>query len=125
MKIIADVDCDNAPKKKYVVDFTINAVKQKMDIIQDMLTDDFIYEIVGKSQFNDIKSLQAHFTETLGANIKKLHIKNVITHGKLCSINGEVVTEKFTIAFNDMHEFEGHSKQAKIHRITSYQIKLI
>lgn len=122
MKITADVDCNNAPKKKYILDFNIYLVEGNIDALSEMLTDDFEWVIVGKSTFSGKESLAEVLKNINPNNVSELVVENDLSHGKLCSINGKIIAGSGQIAFNDSFEFEGHSKQAKIKKIVSYRI---
>lgn len=124
MKISINVDCDNAPKKKYVVDFAVNIMQQHTDEAKAMLAHDFEWEILGQNQYSGYDALPTIFVELSKDSVTGLEIDNALSHGKLCSMNGKIVTDTSTIAFNDIYEFESHSKQAKIKRIISYRVRV-
>lgn len=122
MKIVADVDCNNAPKKKYVLDFNIYLAEGNAEIVGQMLADDFEWTIIGKYTFTGKEPLADALANVNPDAVKELRVENALSHGKLCAINGKIITDKEQVAFNDIYEFESHSKTAKIKRITSYRI---
>lgn len=122
MKITADVDCNNAPKKKYILDFNIYLAESNARALSEMLTDDFEWLVIGKGTFVGKESLAEVLKNINPNDINELIVENALSHGKLCSINGKVSAATEQIAFNDIYEFEGFSKQAKIKKIESYRI---
>lgn len=93
-----------------------------MEALSEMLTDDFEWVVVGKDTFSGMESLAEVLKTVNPNNINELIVESALSHGKLCSINGKVIGDMEQISFNDLFEFEGHSKQAKIKKIVSYRI---
>ncbi len=120
--LIAPTDCDNAPKKRIIRDYTIATAKADRKTLEALLVENFVwevpgeFEIRGRTKFMD--ELFSHFEP-----VSSLELENIITHGKLGSLNGTMITKEGQhVYFADVFEFENHAKDAKIIKIISYVI---
>lgn len=124
MKLVSNVDCGNAPKKQFVLDFTIAFVKADIKTILEMLDDNAEWNMVGTKI---IKGKEGIRTELESIDLKEaqlLKIENILSHGKLCSANGEIHYPNSNIAFCNAYTFTSHSKVAKIKTLKSYSISI-
>src|SRR5687768_7001105 len=120
MRLIADVDCGNAPKKQILLDRTVAMAKDDEDGAFDPLADDVEWELVGRRTIRGRSEAAKVAQEILGEPAKTLRVFEVLSHGKLSSINGRIeFASGRAIDFCDVHEFTSNAKTAKIARITS------
>lgn len=124
MEVISAGDCGNAPKKKLLRDFTISFVEGKIDDCLEWMTDEVVFHDVGRKRMYGKKNIAAYWHLLFQANIEKLHIENIITHGNVASVNGEITKEDNNVLhFCFVYHFNGFGKKAKIKEITSYLIE--
>ena len=120
MKITIDVDCDNAPKKQYVKDFVLAFAEADIDKIIDMMSDEATWLIIGEAKHAGKQNIRKVLEVMKPSIATEIIVHNILSHGKLCSANGELVYADSKIAFSDVYEFENHGKDAKIKNFTSY-----
>jgi ketosteroid isomerase-like protein len=120
--LIAPTDCDNAPKKRMIRDYTIATAKADRKTLEALLVENFVWEVPGEFEIRG----RTKFMEELFSHsepIRSLELEHIITHGKCGALNGEMVTKKGQhVYFADVFEFENHTKDAKITKIISYVI---
>ena len=118
-------DCGNAPRKAFLRDFNIAFAKGDTDYLIQNVTDDVEWHRVGDRHIRGIDEFGAALHGMTGELPSEFTIETIITHGTDCAVDG---TLRFpsgeTYAFCDVYIFSGHSKNAKIKRITSYVIKI-
>lgn len=121
-KLSGDLQCDNAPKRKLLLDYLIASATLDKQRLDELLSTAFqwkvpgYFTIEGKDKFYE--ELSAHPVE-----LSAIEVKDNITHGKTGSTHGTLVDNTGKPAyFADFIEFENHSKTAKIKTVTSYVI---
>ncbi|WP_251942489.1 DNA-binding protein [Staphylococcus sp. Marseille-Q5304] len=118
-----DLNCDNAPKRRRMIDFIIGTATIDDALLKKIADDNMVWEIAGYNQetysLEDfISELNEHKTA-----ITSIEVKHNISHGKMGSVDGKQITKDGTIThFADFFEFESHKKDAKIKKVTSYVI---
>lgn len=115
-------DCGNAPKRLVLRDYVLAVAERDVDAIAAALADDVVWEIVGRST-----TMKDDFASTVDQLFKgavdTLSIESILTHGKEGCVAGTMVlADGRSIRFCDVYLFNGHSKTAKIKKITSYLI---
>lgn len=123
-KILIDTDCNNAPKKQYIKDFNIAFAHAELEKVSDMMSDDAVWVIIGKGEWSGKKDIKKMLSDMNVSEADELLLENILSHGKLCSANGYITYDKDKIAFSDVYEFEGHGKNVKIKKMTSYPIEI-
>lgn len=124
VKVICDVNCNNAPKKALLKDLMIALVNDDVATFLDWLHDDITWEIVGDRIFESKNVIEEEFQKINDLNIEILNIHHIITHGNVASLNGFIqLADKKTIHFCNVYQFGGFGKKAKIKEITSYIIQ--
>lgn len=121
-KLTGDLNCDNAPKRKIMLDFLIGSILVDKVQLLEAVTADFIWEV--PSAF-ELHGFEAFYDElnTHKVDIDSLEVTHNISHGKLGAIHGTQIAQNGdTIYFADFFEFESHSKNAKVKKIISYVI---
>ncbi|MEQ6959661.1 DNA-binding protein [Staphylococcus arlettae] len=121
-ELIGDLQCDNAPKRRVLLDYIIATATLDQQRLDELLNTSFqwkvpgYFTIEGKDKFYE--ELSAHSSE-----LSTIEVKHNITHGKTGAIHGTLVDKAGKTAyFADFIEFENHSKTAKIKTVTSYVI---
>src|SRR5690625_4586460 len=108
MEIICAADCGNAPKKLLLRDLTISIAKGNIDLCLELVTDDVRLHHVGRKTTNGKENITKLLQPINGVKIKKLCIENVITHGNVASVNGEIVRENESVLhYCSVYHFNG------------------
>ncbi|MGO3048636.1 DNA-binding protein [Staphylococcus casei] len=121
-KLTGDLNCDNAPKRRLMLEFLIGCALVEKEKLIKTVTENFIWNVVGAFQIQGLdafyEELEAHQVE-----IASLNVTQNISHGKLGALHGtQIAKDGSTIYFADFFEFESHQKDAKVKAITSYVI---
>ncbi len=121
-KLTGDLNCDNAPKRKIMLDFLIGSILVDKVQLLEAVTADFIWKVPGAFELHGFEA----FYDELNAHkvdIDSLEVTHNISHGKLGAIHGTQIAQNGdAIYFADFFEFESHSKNAKVKKIISYVI---
>lgn len=121
-EFIGDLNCDNAPKRRIMLDFLIGCTLVDKEKLLEVVTENFIWEVPSAFQ---LKGIDAFYDELNKhkVDITSLEITHNITHGKIGAMHGTQKMENGeTIYFADFLEFESHSKNAKLKKVVSYVI---
>jgi hypothetical protein len=96
IKINVLPNCNNAPKKLFLGDFASAIANGESEFILQSLTNEFVWDIVGKSKTSGKENfINAHIECNLW-KVKLLSIDTIITHGAEASITGRIQTENNT-----------------------------
>lgn len=124
IKIVSDVNCKNSPKKELLRDLNIATVKQQLEAPLHWLEEEVEWNIIGDENIQDLEAVEEKLKSILKIPIQEFHIDNIITHGNTAALNGKIINENQpSIDFCHIYLFKGHSKTAKIKKITSYLIE--
>ena len=124
LKIVCPKDCGNAPKKILLRDLTIAFAKNDVSLFVENMKDDIVWDVVGKKLIENKEDFMKSFNKMTVREVSEVHIENIITHGKTCSINGIIkLKDETSIAFCDVYNFTSAGKNT-IKKITSYHILL-
>ncbi|WP_088809748.1 MULTISPECIES: DNA-binding protein [Listeria] len=120
--IIVPADCDNAPKRRIMRDYTIATAKADRKTLEALLVENFVWSVPGEFEIrgrtNFMNELFSH-----SEPIKSLELETIVSHGKLGSLNGTMIQKNGQhVYFADVFEFENHKKEARICKIISYVI---
>lgn len=121
-KLLGDLKCDNAPKRRVMLDFLIATASLNNNLLNDIICNDFVWTVPGSFTINDKEKF---FTELIehASPIESLTITYNISHGKTGAINGyQEMSDGSKVYFADFVEFDSHKKDAKIKKVTSYVI---
>ncbi|WP_421385342.1 hypothetical protein ACOJQI_11435 [Bacillus salacetis] len=124
MRIIVPKGCDNAPRKRIVINFTIALLKRQNEVIMEYADESIIwYQLKDKIKLDGQSSLFESLQEENKNIIDYLEIYQVITHGKYASINGVISLAKGSkIDFCDVYTFSSNAKTGKVKEIKSYRL---
>ncbi|MDK9866634.1 MULTISPECIES: DNA-binding protein [Staphylococcus] len=121
-KLTGDLNCDNAPKRKIMLDFLIGSILVDKVQLLEAVTADFIWEVPSAIELHGFEAFYDELN-THKVDIDSLEVTHNISHGKLGAIHGTQIAQNGdTIYFADFFEFESHSKKAKVKKIISYVI---
>ncbi len=124
LKIDVKPDCENAPKKQLLRDFSIAFSEENIPFILDRVTDDIHWRIVGDKVISGKPAFAAALEEMKGVKTTGLTIHRIITHGAEAAVDGEVIVEDGKkYAFCDVYLFAG-ARGDRIKALTSYVIAL-
>lgn len=121
-KLTGYLNCDNAPKRKIMLDFLIGSILVDKVQLLEAVTADFIWEVPSAIELHGFEAFYDELN-THKVDIDSLEVTHNISHGKLGAIHGTQIAQNGdTIYFADFFEFESHSKNAKVKKIISYVI---
>lgn len=124
--VTAPEDCNNAPRKRILRDFTVALAEGDTDFVVQHLADGIVWDVIGTNRLEGLDSVKSALDDQ-GADtgIAELTIENIITHGWTAALNGRISTRSgATTAFCNVYIFAGASKTAKIKQVTTYAITL-
>lgn len=125
LKVVFPVDCGNAPRKIVLKDLNIAFATHDLDFISEHITDNLHWNIVGNQLIQSKERLSAHLKQEQDEKVSELHISNIITHGPIASVNGELTLEnKKLYGFCHVYHFTSAGKKGKIKEITTYLIPI-
>lgn len=124
MKIIIPKGCDNAPRKKIVIDFTVAILKSQTEVIEEYADESIIwYQLKDNKKIESQSSLITILQDENKDIIECLEIYQVITHGKFASINGMIsLADGKKVDFCDVYMFSNTARSGKVKEIKSYRV---
>jgi limonene-1,2-epoxide hydrolase len=123
VEVFVASDCGNAPKKLVLRDYAIAMAKHDKEAVLSALADDVEWEVVGQRTIRG-KTDFAAALDSVGEQVVTLRLDTILTHGDEGSVSGSVeFTDARRLRCCDVYKFSGHSKTAKVKRITSYWIE--
>lgn len=149
MKVLCPVDCDNAPRKAILRDWTI-AWAQGEASAAELLADDVVYEPAAGSLAEGKAAVVSYLSRPAagvaehaadrasGAAVDnnddavvsgtvhsvpvELHIHHIITHGNTAALNATLLLDDGRrVDYCHIYLFNGFAKTAKLKRITAYR----
>lgn len=116
-------DCGNAPKKGILAGFYKAFAQGDWDYIQEHTADALSWNIVGKHEIGSQEEALALCREQFFRGIQEICLHNVITHGNVAAVNGEIIFgDGMSVFFCDIYKFGSFGKQARVKEVTSYVI---
>ena len=124
MKLMIPNGCDNAPRKKVVIDFMVAILKKQNDIIKEFADEAIIwYQLKDNKKIEGQSLFIIMLIEENKEIVDCLEIYQVITHGKFASINGVIsLANGVKIDFCDVYMFSNAAKSGKVKEIKSYRL---
>ncbi|MGI8314182.1 nuclear transport factor 2 family protein [Halobacillus mangrovi] len=124
LEVICDDDCGNAPKKQLIKEFNLAFATNNVEFVISCVSDDIKWNIVGDQFIQGKKAFSEALQQMKESNISKIHMKNIITHGRTGAADGTLFFNGGKqIHFCDIIMFTSAGKQAKIKELTSYVIE--
>lgn len=120
MDLTVPADCGNAPRMGIVADVVSAWARGDHAALAEALAEDATWTIVGD---------RAHEGRDDAATVRPpvdpeaVEIASIITHGRLASCDGHLVTVGRRIDFSHVLRFAGAGKTAKIVEIRTYSIE--
>jgi hypothetical protein len=125
LKVICPDDCGNAPKKAFLKEFNIAFVQNDLAYLNDNITDDFLWNIIGQHQIQGKERVIAVLKQNQNNPITELQIHTIITHGYHGSVNGTLlVGNKKKYGFCNVYTFASSRNNSKIKEMSSYLLKV-
>ncbi|APH07007.1 hypothetical protein A9C19_07815 [Bacillus weihaiensis] len=122
MKIVSTADCENSPKKKFLIEFIMAFATNDFVYVSENTSKDLYWDIVNNTLIKGHEEVKKVLAST--SRISEIEILTIITHGKTASINGTVRYEQDSIySFCSVYTFVSAGKNT-IKAITSYVIKM-
>ncbi|KQL57217.1 MULTISPECIES: hypothetical protein [Bacillaceae] len=116
--------CDNAPRKKILIDLTLAFIANDANFISETLSPSSIWRrFATNEEIAGVKKIVI----AADNNYQKpndIKIESVITHGKFASIDGVVhYTDGSSLYFCDVFVFTSASNKGLVKEIKSYHLK--
>jgi len=124
-KLIIPQGCNNAPKKQVVIDFTVGIIMKQIEVIKEYADESIIwYQLKEGKKVQGQCSMLTTLQEENNKAVDSLEIDQVITHGKLASINGVIsLANDIEVEFCDVYVFSSAARSGKVKEIKSYRIE--
>lgn len=122
--VTCPADCGNAPRKSLLLDFQTNLAKGNFEPFLDLVSDSIVWERVGAETIQGKARLGEKLALMRTRQASELHVNTIITHGYTASMDGKITFHDRQLAFCHVFVFAGATKNAKISRITTYEIDL-
>ncbi|MEU6188055.1 nuclear transport factor 2 family protein [Nocardia sp. NPDC047038] len=117
-------DCGNAPRKQVLRDYSIAVAEHNTEVLLSTVADDVEWEIVGQQAVRGKADVATALDTAVGRQVVTLHVDSIITHGNEGAVSSRMIFRGGgELRCCDVYKFSGHSKAAKIKRITSYWIE--
>ena len=134
MKVLCPVDCDNAPRKAILRDWTI-AWAQGEASAAELLADDVVVSYLSRPAAGVAEHAadrasgaavdnndDAVASGTVHSVPVELHIHHIITHGNTAALNATLLLDDGRrVDYCHIYLFNGFAKTAKLKRITAYR----
>lgn len=124
MDISIPDDCENSPRKKFLVDFNRAFAEGNAGFVLDHVSDDIVWDMVGGKEIVGKTAMRNEMEAMMPGKASAMVLHSVITHGREAASNGEFHYpggEK--IAFCDVYQFTKTTGNT-LKRITSYATSL-
>lgn len=121
--VLGDLNCDNAPKRRYIRNFIIAWLMGSQKKIIENAILELQSTLVGKESFSNTDQLVEEVDKRKW-NISSLKIHQILSHGKEGAASGRIALSngKF-INFAAFFRFESHRKEALINTWQCYIIE--
>lgn len=118
--VLCTLNCENAPKKKIILDYLIAAAAANQAVLETLLVDTLSWIKPGESQLEGkLPFIKAVINHRL--DLSSLEIQSILTHGREASAHGIITDKKGNKTyFSDVFLFSSSKKEAKIKQITSF-----
>ncbi len=108
-------------------DFSVAVVEHDTEALLSAVADDVEWDIVGQRVVRGKSDVAAALETAVGRRARQvvaLRLDSIITHGSEGAVSSRIVFSGGSeLRCCDVYRFGGHSKSAKIKRITSYWIE--
>ena len=122
-KVVVPDDCGNSPRKALIKDINVAFAENDAEFVLDHLTDDAVMEMVGDERIEGKTSIREALEQMADMETVEMVVEHVITHGKTAAANGTMkLAGGDQFGFCDVYVFDGHGKNAKIEKLTSYVV---
>ncbi|WP_226578013.1 hypothetical protein [Halobacillus litoralis] len=124
IKIASPLDCENSPKKKVLKEFITACAIKDFHTISTYTMKDICWNIVNDLTVHGNEKVTEVLELRITSKIVQIDILNMITHGKMASVNGTIKFEDHTTySFCNVYTFVSAGKNT-IKDITTYAIKM-
>lgn len=121
-EMVGDLGCDNAPKRRIMLDFLIGSALADKNKLSQTVVSNFKWQVPGAFELNSLDEFHNEI-EAHKVDIKRIAVTHNLTHGKFGAMHGTQLNSDGTaVYFADFIEFESNRKNAKIKTVTSYVI---
>lgn len=124
-KLIIPQGCNNAPRKQVVIDFTVGIIMKQIEVIKEYADESIVwYQLNEGKKVQGLCSMRTNLQEEENKAVNSVEIGQVITHGKLASINGVISLDNdIEVQFCDVYTFSSAARSGKVKEIKSYRIE--
>ncbi|WP_017623459.1 nuclear transport factor 2 family protein [Nocardiopsis chromatogenes] len=123
VQVTAAPDCGNAPRKQLLRDFAVALADRDTVALLSAVADDIEWDIVGRRTVRGKADFAAAVMAVVDRPAETLRMDSILTHGSEGAVSSRMGFPGGGESRRcDVYTFTGHSKTAKIKRITSYWI---
>lgn len=123
VQVTAAPDRGNAPQKQVLRDFAVALADRDTEALLSAVADDIEWDIVGRHTVRGKVDFAAAVMAVVDRQAETLRLDSILTHGDEGAVSSRMGFPGGGESRRcDVHNFTGHSKTAKIKRITSYWI---
>lgn len=124
MNVTVPDDCENSPRKQFLVEFNRAFAECDMNFVLDHVSNDIVWTMVGDKEVNGKSEMQSEIKPMMGGKASTMILHSVIIHGREAAANGEFhYPGGEMIAFCDVYQFTKNT-EITVKRITSYATSL-
>lgn len=121
--IVGNTDCGNSPKMEFLKEFNIAFAKGDVEFLTQHVTDDFIWEMIGKSNVEGKEKFKEALLLMMEYQTSELRFEHILSHGKFGAVHGKMKMKSGEqYAFADFYNF-ATAKGDKVKKLTSLVIK--
>ena len=125
VKITVHERCDNAPKKAFLRDFVIAAVNGDAAQIDEKITDDVRWNVLGRCSWEGRQQVLAQLQDFGGSSLSELVINTVVTHGYDGAVDGLLTfTDGGSRSFCHIFTFRSSTNNSPIKAIRTYEVAI-
>ncbi len=127
MKTNIPDNCGNSPRSLLTIEISINLATSQYDKLEQILADDFSWNIAGSNEVVRRPELKDHMEKASQSenSIEKFDILTSISHGKYAALSSRKHLSNGTILnSHDLYEFTSAGSHSKLRSVTSYTVRL-
>jgi len=125
VKIMVHERCDNAPKKAFLRDFVIAAAKGDAQEIDDKITNDVRWNVLGRCSWDGRQQVLAELQNFGDSTLTELVINTVVTHGYDGAVDGLLTfADGGTRSFCHIFTFRASTNNSPIKAIRTYEVAM-
>jgi|SRR5690625_1006529 len=121
--VFGSLNCNNAPKKEIIRDFTVSFMERNKYGFVVTCNEDINLRIIPGRELQGVEEIHDHLLKEKHT-LSMLDLKSIITHGKEGAAYGSALTaegERIELAW--FVDFKSHKKNALIDQVTFFEVR--